>query len=144
MTNFLFYIQILIYFNIVFWTLSCRLLKIRCDKSKYQEASLSSKSVFQNVLDEINQFAPKDIGTSMTFFAEIAVFILLFWSPDSFIQRKTRSTAVTQSKDGTECRSSKWITFACAFLYFGILWNRRFCSSERITLKSHQQRKFSL
>ena len=41
-----------------------RLLKIRCEKSKFQTSSTSTKHVFQNVLDEMNKCAPENIGTS--------------------------------------------------------------------------------
>ena len=39
-----------------------RLLKIRCEKNKFQASSTSTKQVFQNVLDEMNKCAPKNIG----------------------------------------------------------------------------------
>ena len=39
-----------------------RLLKIRCEKSKFQASSTSTKQVFQNVLDEMNLCAPKNAG----------------------------------------------------------------------------------
>ena len=39
-----------------------RLLKIRCDKNMFQKASMCTRSVFQKVLDEMTECAPKNIG----------------------------------------------------------------------------------
>lgn len=39
-----------------------RMLKVRCDKNKFQSAAMCGRSVFQNVLEEMNKSAPQSIG----------------------------------------------------------------------------------
>ena len=53
-----------------------RLLKIRCDKSKFQTAAMCTRSVFQNILEEMNECAPKNIGN---FNDEHHVTVDRFW-----------------------------------------------------------------
>lgn len=53
-----------------------RLLKIRCDKSKFQTAAMCTRSVFQNILEEMNECAPKNIGN---FNDEHHVTVDQFW-----------------------------------------------------------------
>ena len=53
-----------LHYVIIFMCVFFRLLKIRCEKSKFQASSTSTKHVFQNVLDEMNKCAPKNIGMS--------------------------------------------------------------------------------
>ena len=39
-----------------------RKLKMQCDKTKFLSSSMSTKTLFQNVLDEMFKCAPEDTG----------------------------------------------------------------------------------
>ena len=54
--------RVCVYLHVMFICLLYRLLKIRCEKGKFQASSTCTKQVFQNVLDELNNCTPKNIG----------------------------------------------------------------------------------
>ena len=55
---FVFHVQCLF----VIIVMSCRLLKIRCDKTQFVSSSRTSKNIFQNVLKAMSKHAPENLG----------------------------------------------------------------------------------